>query len=60
MKALMRRITLAAMATLAGSFFSWDLYIRWAVLFLVSTLAGGLVGGWVYSEAADEPAAEEA
>jgi hypothetical protein len=38
------------MATLAGSFFSWDLYIRWAALFLVSALAGGLSGGWVYSE----------
>ena len=42
------------MATLAGSFFSWDLYIRWAALFLVSTLGGGLAGGWVYSEE-DEP-----
>jgi hypothetical protein len=38
------------MATLAGAFFSWDVYIRWAALFLVSTLVGGLSGAWVYSE----------
>jgi hypothetical protein len=45
------------MATLAGSFFSWDLYVRWAALFLVSALFGGLAGGWVYSEDAEPEAA---
>lgn len=44
------------MATLAGSFFSWDVYIRTTALELVSMLAGGLAGAWVYSEADSDPA----
>ena len=38
------------MATMAGIFFSRDLYIRTEAVTLVSMLAAGLAGGWVYGE----------
>ncbi len=38
------------LATFAGIIISWDLYIRQAALMLVSVIAGGLAGAWVYSE----------
>jgi hypothetical protein len=42
-------------ATLAGSFFSWDVFVRSEALMLVSVLAGALCGAWIYSEPEDEP-----
>ena len=38
------------MATMAGIFFSRDLYIRTEAVTLVAMLAAGLAGGWVYGE----------
>ena len=38
------------LASLSGWFISWDLYFRQAVVLLVSTLAAGLAGAWVYAE----------
>lgn len=38
------------MATMAGLFFSRDLYIRSEAVTLVAMLAAGLAGGWVYGE----------
>lgn len=38
------------MATMAGIFFSRDLYIRSEAITLVAMLAAGLAGGWVYGE----------
>lgn len=38
------------MATMAGIFFSRDLYIRSEAVTLVAMLAAGLAGGWVYGE----------
>ena len=38
------------LATFGGIFISWDLYIRQSALMLVSVIAGGLAGAWVYSE----------
>lgn len=41
------------LATYTTSFFSWDVYIRAAVLMLVATIAGGLSGAWVYGNEED-------
>lgn len=38
------------LATFAGVFISWELYVRQAALLLVAMLAGGIAGAWVYSE----------
>ena len=38
------------MATMAGIFFSRDLYIRSEAVTLVAMLVAGLAGGWVYGE----------
>src|SRR5262245_58545650 len=38
------------MATMAGIFFSRDLYIRSEAITLVAMLGAGLAGGWVYGE----------
>jgi hypothetical protein len=43
------------MATLAGSFFTWNVFIRSGALLLVGTLAAGLSGAWIYSEPTDDP-----
>jgi hypothetical protein len=38
------------MASFAPWFFSWDMFIRSGTLGLISMLAAGWAGGWVYSE----------
>jgi len=42
--------TALVMATMAGVFYSRDLYIRSEAVTLVAMLAAGLAGGWVYGE----------
>jgi hypothetical protein len=44
------------MATFAPWLFSWDMFIRSNALGLVSTLAAGVAGGWVYTEPETESA----
>ena len=43
------------LATFAGLFISWQLYIRQISLILVSMLAAGIAGAWVYGREADDP-----
>jgi len=43
------------MATLASAFYTWDVYVRSQALMLVSYLAGGISGAWIYSEPEDDP-----
>lgn len=38
------------LASMAGWFISWDLYVRQAVVTLVALLAAGVAGAWVYAE----------
>jgi hypothetical protein len=38
------------LATFGGWFISWDLYFRQSVVMLVSMIAAGFAGGWVYAE----------
>ena len=42
------------LATFGGWFLPWDLYFRQATVMLVSMLAAGFAGGWVYAEAEEE------
>ena len=42
------------MATFAPWMFSWDMFVRSAVLGAISMLVAGWVGGWVYSEETDQ------
>jgi len=44
------------MATFAPWLFSWDMFIRSNALGLISTLAAGVAGGWVYTEDGEESA----
>jgi hypothetical protein len=44
------------MATLAGVFFSWDMYIKTQALFFGSVLLGSLTGAFWYSEPEPPPA----
>jgi len=43
------------LATLAESFYTWDVYVRSQALELVSILLGTLSGAWIYSEPEDDP-----
>ena len=45
------------LATFGGWFLSWDLYFRQAAVMLVSILAAGFAGGWVYAEEEEEDTA---
>jgi hypothetical protein len=38
------------LATFAGVFISWELYIRQAALLLVAMIAAAIAGAWVYAE----------
>ena len=38
------------LATFAGLFISWELYIRQAALLLVAMIVAAVAGAWVYSE----------
>ena len=38
------------LATFAGVFISWELYVRQAALLLVAMIAAGIAGAWVYAE----------
>jgi len=40
-------------ATFGGWFVSWDLYFRQMAVLLVSTMAAGLAGAWIYAEEGD-------
>jgi hypothetical protein len=42
------------LATFGGVIISWDLYVRQSSLMLVSVMAGGIAGAWVYSEDENE------
>jgi hypothetical protein len=42
------------MATFTPWMYSWDMFIRSNALGLISMLAAGWVGGWVYSEETDQ------
>jgi hypothetical protein len=44
------------LATLGGWFLPWDLYFRQATVMLVSLLAAGFAGGWVYAEVEEDAA----
>jgi hypothetical protein len=41
------------LATFAGVFISWELYVRQAALLLVAMIAASIAGAWVYAE--EEP-----
>jgi len=41
-------------ATFGGWFVTWDLYFRQTAVLLVSTIAAGLAGGWIYAEEGDD------
>lgn len=41
-------------ATFAGWMFSWDLFMKSSFFGLISMLAAGWAGGWVYSEEEDD------
>ena len=42
------------MASFAPWMFSWDMFVRSAVLMALAMLVAGSVGGWVYSEETDQ------
>jgi hypothetical protein len=41
------------LATYATSFFSWDIFLRAALLMLVGDVAASIAGAWVYGEEGD-------
>jgi hypothetical protein len=43
-------------ATFGGIFIGWDLFFRQSAVMLVSTIAAGIAGAWVYAE--EEPEVE--
>ena len=44
-----------SLATFAGVFISWELYIRQSALTLVSTVLASIAGAWIYGKEADDP-----
>ena len=44
-----------SLATFAGIFISWELYIRQTALTLVSTVLAAIAGAWIYGKEEGDP-----